>query len=110
MEVFDFTPSFIWESARSYNVLISEFESGREQRRFKNRKPREWQLTFRNKPEVIREIEWFFHEHKGPFGTFLWQPPGESQYLTCRFGQDSMEINWQGEMLGECQLAIREIL
>lgn len=110
MEVFEFVPRYEYQTVSGYKVLISQFESGKEQRRYKRRRPREWQLTFRNKPEVIREIEWFFHEHKGPFGTFLWQPPGESQYLTCRFGQDSMEISWQGEMLGECQLTIREII
>ena len=110
MEEFDFVPLYSWQMTTGYRVLVTEMESGPERRYYKRRRPREWQLTFRNKPDVVQEIEWFFHEHKGPFGTFLWQPPGESQYLTCRFGQDSMEISWHGEMLGECQLAIREIL
>lgn len=110
MQTFDFVPLYSWEVTTGYRVLITEMESGSERRYHKNRRPREWQLTFKSTPDVIREIEWFFHEHKGAFGAFLWSPPGESQYLTCRFGQESMGINWQGEMLGECQLTIREII
>lgn len=110
MEVFDFTPSFVWESARSYNVLISEFESGREQRRFKNRQPREWQLTFRNKPDVIRQIEWFFHKHKGPFKPFSWAPPGEDRHVKVRFKDETINITAQGQFVAETTVTLREVL
>ena len=110
MEVFEFVPRYEYQTVSGYRVLVSQFESGKEQRRYKRRLPREWRLGFADAAEKILELKDFFNRHKGAYASFLWQPPGESQYLTCRFGQDSMEISWQGEVLGECQLTIREII
>jgi phage-related protein len=110
MEVFDFTPSFVWEAVNGHNVLITEFESGKEQRRYKNRLPREWNLSFIDKQEQIAELKRFFNAHKGPFDVFMWRPPDEDEIIFVRFKENTINISSQGRFVSEVSLTLREVL
>jgi len=110
LDIFEFEPSYVWEAVNGHDVLITEFESGKEQRRYKNRLPREWNLSFKGRPEDIQQIEWFFHKRKGPYEVFSWQPPNEDGYIKARFKDEALSITSQGYLVSEVSLTIREVL
>ena len=110
MEIFCFEPRYEFQTVSGYKVLVSQFESGKEQRRYKRRLPRVWRLGFINTTDMIQELKDFFNRHQGPYAAFLWLPPGDRQYIACRFDQEALEILWRGTRIGECQVVIREIL
>lgn len=109
MESFEFEPRYEYQTVSGYKVLISQFESGKEQRRYKRRLPREWRLGFADAAEKILELKDFFDRHKGAYASFLWLPPNETQFIKCRFDQEALEISWHGIRVGECQVVLREI-
>lgn len=110
MEEFTFVPLYAFQAVGGYRVLTTDMESGVEYRYYKNRRPREWTLGFRDIADNIKQIQDFFNRHKGAYASFLWLPPNETQYIKCRFKQEALEINWHGIRIGECQVVLREIL
>lgn len=87
-EVFNFTIDIPYEEEIQYLTIISESESGKEQRFQKWLRPRR---TFRIKLEARQATEtdqiWrFYTRHKGPYDTFLFQNPNENPVTAERFG------------------------
>lgn len=110
MATFNFTPQYAWDKTLEYRVLTTEFESGKEQRRYKGRQPREWGLAFHGKRTWIAQIEAFFAAQKGPFLAFSWVPPGESQLISVRFKEDTLKVQHAGMGLAQVQVSFREVL
>lgn len=110
MEIFEFEPRYEYQTVSGYKVLISQFESGKEQRRYKRRLPREWELSFIGTPEEIEEIERFFCRHKGPAVTFLWAPEEEESAVCVRFKDEKLTVRGYGEHAKECSLTLVEVM
>jgi phage-related protein len=110
MDTFGFTPLWSYKHTTEHNVIVSNFESGREQRRYKGPKPDKWRLGFRNTQDVIGQIVAFFDARKGSYEAFLWTPPGETVAKTVRFEEASLEFSYYGSAYAECELTIQEVI
>ncbi len=110
MTTFNFKPLYTWQKTHNHNVLITTFESGLEQRRYKGLRPRLWVLKFRDIPETIQAIEAFFNARKGAYEAFSWVPPGESTAISVRFEETSLNVFNYGPYYSECELTLREVL
>jgi len=84
-ETFSVTPQYIWESSYRYNVIRTEFESGKEQRKYIGTLPRQWVLSFKGSSATIATVVDFYNARKGSFEVFNWIPPGESTAISVRF-------------------------
>lgn len=109
-ETFSATPLYSWEARSSANVLITEFESGKEQRRYKGPQPREWTLGFRAAVATIDAIVSFWEAREGPYEAFSWTPPGAATAISVRFKENSLSVRYSGAQYAECELTLREIL
>lgn len=110
MATFSYMPYWVYEYTTDHNVLISTFESGREQRRYKGVRPRKWKLVFRQIPSTIDNIVAFFNERKGAYEKFDWIPPGGSSSIRARFEANSLRISYYGKAYAECELVIQEVI
>lgn len=110
MAVFDFPPLYALQYTTDHNVLISTFESGREQRRYKGVRPRKWKLGFREVPSRINQIVAFFNERKGAYEKFDWAPPGATSPIKVRFEENSLTTSYYGRAYAECELVIKEVI
>ena len=110
METFNYPPYYVFEYTTDHNVLVSTFESGREQRRYKGKRPRKWKLTFRQIPSRIKRIVDFFDERKGAYEAFEWTPPGASSPVRVRFEENSLNVTYHGISFAECELVIKEVI
>ena len=110
-ETFNVTPQYVWEPSYHYNNIRTEFESGKEQRKFIGVLPRQWALTFKGRWATISGVVDFYKARKGSFEAFSWTPPGESTAISARFEEDSLSVTRYGlTSWGECSLVIREVL
>jgi phage-related protein len=91
----DFTvlPDFVFEETVEYKTLVSEFESGIEQRRRKWENPlRKWRLRFTSRIKADMElVRDFFKVRYGAFGVFTWTNPNDAAEYTVRFAEDSFK-------------------
>ena len=92
MAVFNFTPLYTWQKTHNHNVLVTTFESGKEQRRYKGARPRTWTLAFRDTVANIDLIRAFYDDRKGPYEAFSWTPPGTTTTVTVRF-EEKQPVN-----------------
>lgn len=82
-------PANVQESIH-YRTLITEFESGKEQRRSKGTPRRRWSLKFR-KDQVDADTIWSFYvARKGAFESFQWVNPVDTQTYKVRFAEDNL--------------------
>ena len=110
-ETFSVTPQYIWEPSYRYNVIRTEFESGKEQRKFLGVLPRQWALTFKGSWATISGVVDFYKARKGSFEAFNWTPPGESTAISARFEEDSLSVPRTGLISwAECSVIITEVL
>jgi phage-related protein len=109
MAVFTWTPLYSWQSGTGRRVLITEFESGAEQRRDKGKKPREWELSFCGVWSVIEEIVVFFDARRGPLEAFQWSVPGTSETVNVRFKDEDLTAKREGLNRGSLTLTLREV-
>lgn len=109
MATFTYTPYIVYEHITEHNVLVSTFESGKEQRRYKGAKPRKWNLTFRDTVNTINNIVNFYNTRKGNYETFTWTPPGQDTQITARFDANSLQISYTGSLYAELQVTITEV-
>lgn len=107
---FNFNPLIAWQKTNNHNVLITTFESGLEQRRYKGARPTLWVLEFRDTTTVIESIVAFFNARKGPYEAFSWTPPGASTPILVRFEEASLNVTNYGSYYSECELTLREVL
>ena len=110
-ETFDVMPQYIWESASEHNVLITTFETGKEQRRYKGARPRQWNLTFKGNWATVSGVVDFFNARKGSYEAFIWLPPGETNSIYARFKESSLNVTRYGlTSFGECSVTLIEVL
>lgn len=110
-ETFSFVPQYSWEMTREYNVLVSNFESGLEQRRYKGAKPKSWKLQFIGTWAFISSISDFFDARKGSYEAFSWTPLNTSTAITVRFRESSLTISRKGlSNYAECEVVLQEVL
>ena len=110
-ETFSVTPQYIWEPSYRYNVIRTEFESGKEQRKYIGVLPRQWGLSFKGSSATIATVVDFYKARKGSFEVFAWIPPGESTAISARFEEDSLRVTRYGlTSWGECSVTISEVL
>ena len=76
MSDFAYLPDFVFEETLEYKTLVSEFESGVEQRRRKWAAPlRKWRLRFSNRTKADMElVRNFFSGKYGSFMAFMDEP------------------------------------
>jgi len=110
MATFNFKPLFQYQVVNKYNILESQFETGRIQRRYKGPLPREWILGFRDLKSTIKDIENFYIARKGGYESFYWTPAGEDGTIVVRFKDSSCSFTYGGDIYGECELTIQEVL
>lgn len=109
METFNIMPVYQWQATIGRRVLISNFESGIEQRRDKGPMPREWVLGFAGKEKIL-QFTAFYNARRGPVETFLWVPPGEETPVTVRFKDDSVQSAHYGLQHATVEIVLREVL
>lgn len=102
-------PSNIKEGIQ-FNNLITEFESGREQRRAKGVPRRTWKLTFK-KDQADADAIWnFYVARKGTFEPFSWISPIDGKTYNVRFMQDSLERSALWKVLYNFGLDLIEVI
>src|SRR5690606_39198395 len=65
-----------------FRTLITQFESGKEQRRAKGSPRRRFELTFRKDQVDANELWSFYQARKGAYGVFLWSNPLDGEAYT----------------------------
>ena len=85
-----------WQDGIQYNTLITQYESGKEQRRSKGLPRRKFILQFEKATTInadTQEIWEFFIARRGRFETFLWdyqKSDGTTEEVTVRFDMDAL--------------------
>ena len=94
MSDFAYLPDFVFEETLEYKTLVSEFESGVEQRRRKWATPlHKWRLRFSNRTKADMElVRNFFSGKYGSFMSFTWTNPNDAVEYTVRFAEDSFKF------------------
>ena len=110
MATFTTKPLYSYQRGINHNVLITEFESGKEQRKYLGVRARTWTVGFRGTLAKIAEVESFYNDRKGAFEAFTWTPPGISTAISVRFEENSLSVNHSGSLYAECEVTIREII
>jgi len=110
MATFTATPLYAYQRGINHNVLITEFESGKEQRKYLGVRARTWTVGFRDVPATIAAIEAFYNARKGSYEAFAWTPPGTSTAISVRFEEGSLTVSYSGTHYAECEVTMREIL
>lgn len=96
LEKFDFEYKNAWQDEIQFKTLITEFESGREQRRAKGLPRRKFTLEFDKTTNYNNDAQamWeFFVARKGKFEPFLfdWEKSdGTVEEVKVRFSQDNL--------------------
>ena len=94
MSDFNYTPDFVIDETIQHKTLISEFETGVEQRQRKWENPlRRWSLRFRHRTlSEMNNIKNFFTGKYGAYSSFTWTNPNDSVEYTVRFSEDSFKF------------------
>lgn len=89
---FTYTPDFAVEEQIEHKTIISEFESGVEQRRQKWSAPlRTFKLIFKNRTSTeYNDVKIFFNNKKGALTSFTWTNPIDNTEYMVRFKEDSL--------------------
>jgi phage-related protein len=93
---FDFSYNRAWQDEIRFNTLITQFESGKEQRRAKGLPRRIFRLNFEKSTTSntdAEEIYQFFVARKGRYESFHWdysKSDGETEEVEVRFDMDTM--------------------
>lgn len=93
MADFTLNPDFSFKKKAKYSTIVSEFESGAEQRRSRwGSTLREWHLVFKNRPASdVATVQALFDSKAGVFSSFTWTNPDDGNDYTVRFKDDSFE-------------------
>jgi len=93
-----------------FNNLITEFESGKEQRRVKGAPRRTWKLRFKKDQVDADEIWDFYVARKGTFEPFEWTSPIDGKTYTVRFAQDNLQRSVLWKVLYDFGLDLIEVI
>lgn len=112
MSDFELTPDFVLDQTNQYKTLISEFESGVEQRRAKRDDPRrKWKLVYRNRPTADKNTaKSRFDSQKGQYSSFTWTNPNDSTEYTVRFNMDEFKFRYKAYGIYDFELFLIEVL
>lgn len=115
-------PKFTWKANRAYQdgivftTLISQFESGKEQRRSKGLPRRKFRLYFQKEnitKQEATEIWNFFVARKGRYEAFEWdyeKDDGTVETIKVRFDTDVLERDVFMNLLYEFGLPLIEVI
>ncbi len=94
MATWSLTPDFNWEETPEFHTLVSQMESGFEQRRNKwSASRRKFRLVFTNRSKTDYETARdFFLARKGAYEAFDWTNPNDSVSYSVRFDGDSFKF------------------
>lgn len=92
MSDFTYIPDFPVAEEITYDVLVSKFENGTEQRRAQHASgQRKFTLNFNFRTQTeINNIVAFFSSKLGPLTSFTWTNPNNSVEYTVRFLEGSL--------------------
>ena len=109
-ETFSYSPLYAYQRGLNHRVLVTEFESGKEERKYLGVRARTWTLGFRGAVATIQGIEDFYNARGGNYEAFNWTPPGDAAPISVRFEEGSLSVSYYGSQYGECEVTLREIL
>lgn len=111
MSDFNFKPDFVIDETVQYKTLISEFETGVEQRRRKWENPiRKWSLRFKTRTlSEMNDVKNFFISKYGAYSGFTWTNPNDSVEYTVRFLDDSFKFVMKSYELYDFELDLKEV-
>lgn len=93
----DFTlmPDFVFDETPSFQTIVSQFESGHEQRRAKWATPlRKWHLEYKNRSVDDKDTMMnFFLSKLGKATAFTWTNPNDDVEYSVRFDSDDFKIS-----------------
>lgn len=96
-ETFSLVPDQAVQTDKDYGIIITEFETGAEQRRQKRDNPKnEWILSFTNQNSTQKNtFETFVNTVKGPLNAFYWTNPNDNVQRLVRFKDNTISIKKQ---------------
>jgi phage-related protein len=101
----------VMEEEIKFSTLISDSESGYEERRSKRANPlRRFILTHSIMTLTEKDaIKNFFIAEKGAYGSFTWTNPNDSVEYTVRFESDTLKIKRQAFNVFTIQVSFMEV-
>lgn len=105
------SPDYVYEEKVNFKTLVTEFESGYEQRRAKWATPlRRFKLLYKARTSTdFGTIKSLFIEKLGAYDTFTWTNPNDSTTYTCRFVEDSLAFEEQAYDIYNFEFEIIEV-
>ena len=89
------TPDYVYDENVSYQTIVSQFESGYEQRRAKWSTPlRKFHLEYKNRSTSdMQTILSLFAEKLGKATAFNWTNPNDNTSYSVRFDTDDLKVS-----------------
>ena len=111
MATFPLTPDFVFKQGTKFNTVVSEFESGVEQRRAKwSGDLKEFDCMFNNRIKSdFTTLQSFFEAREGKLDTFDFVNPEDSLTYTVRFDDDTLSITHQTALIYSFKVKLKEV-
>ena len=111
MSDFNFNPDFVIDEEVEFKTLVSQYESGAEQRRRKWENPRRrWRLRFNTRAKTeLDNVKSFFLGKKGSFLEFTWMNPNDGVEYLVRFLEDSFRFVLKAYQVYDYELGLIEV-
>lgn len=92
----NWSPQFVFTYGPEFKTLVTDFESGKEQRRQKWSTDRKrFHLVYNAIPaSTASSILTEFESNKGAYSTFTWTNPADTTQYTVRFVEDSLQLQY----------------
>lgn len=110
MATFSWVPFYPPKVKDGFSVLTTDFESGRQQKKFKRKIPTQWELEFKTTWAEMAAIRAFFVARKGSYESFTWTDPWSGTPKTVRFANDELEIETEFKLNGIFRIRFEEVL
>jgi len=99
-----------WDESTETNVLITDFESGKEQRREKSPARRRFSLPFSQLRTQVDEIIEFYNNRAGPTEPFIWEHYITGEEIVVRFANETLTRQHFFDVGSEFSLELVELL
>lgn len=111
MSDFTYTPDYSFQETPQFRTLVSEFETGWEQRRAMWADAlRQWKLVFKTRTLTeTNAIIAFFEAKLGAYDQFTWTNPNDSTEYTVRFVEDSLQVDRISYNIFDLSLMFKEV-
>lgn len=110
MASFTWVPFYEPNIEHRFNVLTTEFESGKVQKKYRGALPTVWTLKFKTTWAEMTAIRDFFIDRKGSFESFTWVDPWSGTTKTVRFAEDNLDIETEFKLNGIFTVRFEEVL